>query len=60
MQLTIYAAKYKYIKKLVLFNKDLETSIHVKTNTFTQRWKIQRQYEMEQTTSYGRTYCNEY
>jgi len=28
------------IKKLVLFNKDLETSIHVKTNTFTQHWKI--------------------
>lgn len=28
------------IKKLVLLNKDLETSIHVKTNTFTQRWKI--------------------
>ncbi|AOZ99047.1 transglycosylase domain-containing protein [Flavobacterium commune] len=28
------------IKKLVLANKELETSIHVKTNTFAQRWKI--------------------
>ncbi|MFA9189387.1 transglycosylase domain-containing protein [Flavobacterium magnesitis] len=28
------------IKKLVLLNKELETSIHVKTNTFAQRWKI--------------------
>ncbi|MGM8361021.1 transglycosylase domain-containing protein [Flavobacterium sp. ARAG 55.4] len=28
------------IKKLVLLNKELETSIHVKTNTFGQRWKI--------------------
>ena len=28
------------IKKLILFNKELETSIHVKTNTFAQRWKI--------------------
>ena len=28
------------IKKLVLVNKELETSIHVKTNTFAQRWKI--------------------
>jgi hypothetical protein len=28
------------IKKLVLANKELETSIHVQTNTFAQRWKI--------------------
>ncbi|HJS00962.1 MAG TPA: biosynthetic peptidoglycan transglycosylase [Flavobacterium sp.] len=28
------------IKKLVLVNKELETSIDVKTNTFSQRWKI--------------------
>ncbi|KDN56554.1 transglycosylase domain-containing protein [Flavobacterium seoulense] len=28
------------IKKLVLANKELETSINVKTNTFAQRWKI--------------------
>jgi hypothetical protein len=28
------------IKKLILANKELETSIHVKTNTFAQRWKI--------------------
>lgn len=28
------------IKKLVLANKELETSIHVQTNTFTQHWKI--------------------
>ena len=28
------------IKKLVLLNKELETSIHVKTNTFAQRWQI--------------------
>ena len=28
------------IKKLVLFDKELETSINVQTNTFAQRWKI--------------------
>ena len=28
------------IKKLVLLNKELETSIDVQTNTFAQRWKI--------------------
>lgn len=28
------------IKKLLLTNKELETSIHVKTNTFAQRWRI--------------------
>ncbi len=28
------------IQKLVLANKELETSINVKTNTFAQRWKI--------------------
>ncbi|WP_366186073.1 biosynthetic peptidoglycan transglycosylase [Flavobacterium ovatum] len=28
------------IKKLVLINKNLETAIHVQTNTFAQRWKI--------------------
>lgn len=28
------------IKKLVLFDKELETSIDVQTNTFAQRWKI--------------------
>jgi hypothetical protein len=28
------------IKKLVLFNKELETSINIKTTTFAQRWKI--------------------
>ncbi|MES2239604.1 MAG: biosynthetic peptidoglycan transglycosylase [Bacteroidota bacterium] len=28
------------IKKLVLVNKELETSINVKTNTFAQRWEI--------------------
>lgn len=28
------------IKKLILINKELETSINVQTNTFAQRWKI--------------------
>jgi hypothetical protein len=28
------------IKKLVLSDKELETSINVQTNTFAQRWKI--------------------
>ncbi|WP_418264581.1 transglycosylase domain-containing protein [Flavobacterium faecale] len=28
------------IKKLILVNKNIETAIHVQTNTFTQRWKI--------------------
>ncbi|GIZ07746.1 transglycosylase domain-containing protein [Flavobacterium sp. UMI-01] len=28
------------IKKLVLIRKNLETAIHVQTNTFSQRWKI--------------------
>ena len=28
------------LEKLILTNKELETSIHVKTNTFAQRWRI--------------------